>query len=807
MGQETFVTTSELVPAQKPEPSVDDSVFRTIVEGSIQGILIHRDQRPLFVNEAWARIHGLTVDEVLGLPDVLGLIHPDDRERMLGYMRLRMAGRQAPDRYEYRGLHHNGSTIWLENIVRPIEWQGKPAIQAVIVDITQRKHAEHELRESEERFRRGFEHGPIGVFFVDRELKFLRVNRAFCDIVGYSESELCGMNIQDITPQQEQCDGEPCPDTDATDFQDFTIRKQYVRRDGSLVWTRVSSHWVRDDAGEPTNRMTFVENITERVQARQALEASERRFRNLVEGSIQGIIIHREDRPLFVNDAWANILGYSIEEILHAKSTLDFIAPHDRERMQGYRLARARGEPAPSRYEYQGRRKDGSLVWLENNVRVVDWDGRPAVQSTIIDVTERKLRESELVSFNAELERRVLKRTSELEATNVRLHKEIAERNRIEHELRNARALYESLVESIPLCVARKNLEGQFVFANRALRDVLGSNLDGIIGKDDYAFSPPELADKYRADDQRVIQTGEQLDFVEMTNFGRPEGERYIHTLKTPIRDADGIIKGTQLIFWDVTAETRARQAQAQAQEELQHKNRDLTSLLYVISHDLKEPVRAIQSFAMLVVNRYSGQLEEKGRDFLARVIDASSRMQHLLDDVLMLSRAQRTIDPKDPVDLNTIARDVLIQAQARIEETQAQVQIVGTLPTIRGDRRWLNQAVLNLMVNALKFTNPGVAPEIEIAGCEVADGDRILPGIVIRDRGPGVDSEHHERIFELFQRAVSRQVEGTGAGLAIVRQVAEGHLGRAFVRSREGGGSEFVMTFGTTLNGFDPLV
>ncbi len=343
------MTTSELMPPQKPELSVDDSVFRAIVEGSIQGILIHREQRPLFVNEAWARIHGLTVDEVLALPDVLGLIHPDERERMLGYMRLRMANKPAPDRYEYRGLHRNGSTIWLENIVRPIEWQGEPAIQAVIVDITQRKRAEHELRESEERFRRGFEHGPIGVFFVDRELKFLRANRAFCDIVGYGESELKGMSIRDITPQQDSCDDEPCPDTAATDFQDFTIRKQYRRRDGSLVWTRVSSHWVRDDAGQPTNRMTFVENITERVQARQALEASERRFRNLVEGSIQGIIIHRDDRPLFVNDAWANILGYSIEEILQAKSTLDFIAPQDRERLQSYRVARTRGEPAPSR--------------------------------------------------------------------------------------------------------------------------------------------------------------------------------------------------------------------------------------------------------------------------------------------------------------------------------------------------------------------------------------------------------------------------------------------------------------------------
>lgn len=798
------MTSSEMAPSQLTGSSVDDSVFRALVEGSIQGILIHREQRPLFVNDAWARMHGLTVDEVLALPSVVELIHPDDRNRLLGYMQLRMNGAQAPERYEYRGVHQNGSSIWLENLVRSIDWQGQPAIQAVIIDITQRKHAEHELRESEERFRRGFEHGPIGVFFVDRDLKFIRANRAFCEITGFDEQELRGMTTLDLTSAEDQATNELSPDIDSNNFHDVTIRKRYRRRDGSFVWTRVSSHWVRDDAGQPTNRMTFVENITDRVQARQALEASERRFRNLVEGSIQGIIIHRDDRPLFVNDAWAAIFGYSIDEILQAETTLKFIAPHDRERMQSYRVARGRGEPAPMRYEYQGLRKDGVLVWLENNVRLVEWDGRPAIQSTIIDITERKLRESELVSFNAELERRVRERTAELEATNKRLQAEVAERGRVEEELRNARGLYESLVESIPLCVARKNLMGDFLFANRALRDVFGRPLEDIVGKNDYAFSPPELADKYRADDLKVIQTGEQLDFVEMTNFGRPEGERYIHTLKTPIRNTDGTINGTQLIFWDVTAETRARQAQAQAQEELQHKNRDLTSLLYVISHDLKEPVRAIQSFAMLIVSRYSAQLEEKGRDFLQRVIDASSRMQHLLDDVLMLSRAQRTIDLSQEVDLNLVVRDVLIQTQARIEETQAQIQIIGTLPTIRGDKRWLNQAVLNLIVNALKFALPGHVPDIEIAAYEFTEGDRVLPGMVVRDRGPGVEAEHRERIFELFQRAVSRQVEGTGAGLAIVRQVAEGHLGRAFVQPREGGGSEFIMTFGTPRNGLD---
>ena len=158
--------------------------------------------------------------------------------------------------------------------------------------------------------------------------------------------------------------------------------------------------------------MTLVENVTDRVQARLAVESSERRFRNMVEGSIQGILIHRNDRPLFVNDAWAQIFGYSVAEVRDASTTLQFAAPEEHERLQGYREARMSGGSAPNRYEYKGLRKNGTTVWLENSVRVVDWDGGPAIQSTIIDCTQRKLREKELETFNEELERRVAERTA-----------------------------------------------------------------------------------------------------------------------------------------------------------------------------------------------------------------------------------------------------------------------------------------------------------------------------------------------------------------------------------------------------------
>jgi signal transduction histidine kinase len=112
-------------------------------------------------------------------------------------------------------------------------------------------------------------------------------------------------------------------------------------------------------------------------------------------------------------------------------------------------------------------------------------------------------------------------------------------------------------------------------------------------------------------------------------------------------------------------------------------------------------------------------------------------------------------------------------------------------------DKTWATQAIYNLIANALKFSREGEAPDVEVAPYRPEGPGRNAVGIVVRDRGPGIAPEHTERIFQLFQRAVGREVEGTGAGLAIVRQIAERHGGSAWVEPRQGGGSEFIITFG----------
>lgn len=226
---------------------------------------------------------------------------------------------------------------------------------------------------------------------------------------------------------------------------------------------------------------------------------------------------------------------------------------------------------------------------------------------------------------------------------------------------------------------------------------------------------------------------------------------------------------------------------------ELSVVNRDLETLLDIISHDLKEPLRSIENFSQVILERYAVNLEERGRDFFQRMSRASARMRVLLDEIMSLSRARKFELPQKKVSSLILVRVAMKRLEAKIQETGATIRIGGKLPKVIAHPTWAAQAVFNLLDNALKFTCAGRPPEIEVGPYDGPQGS----GIAVRDRGPGVSPDHAKRIFDLFQRAVGREVEGTGAGLAIVRQVAERHGGAAWVRPRKGGGSEFMITFG----------
>ncbi len=168
---------------------------------------------------------------------------------------------------------------------------------------------------------------------------------------------------------------------------------------------------------------------------------------------------------------------------------------------------------------------------------------------------------SALIGRTAQVERLVDRRAAQLRLAKERLEQEVAERKRAEEVIRDSQALYFSLVENLPVNVLRKDLDGRFKFATQSFCDLLGKPLEQIIGKTDFDFYPAELANKFRGDDRRVIETGELFEDVEESKaYGKP---LYVQVMKSPVHDASGKTIGVQVIFWDVTARKRAEEALA----------------------------------------------------------------------------------------------------------------------------------------------------------------------------------------------------------------------------------------------------
>ncbi|RPI87964.1 MAG: PAS domain S-box protein, partial [Planctomycetaceae bacterium] len=510
------------------------------------------------------------------------------------------------------------------------------------------------------------------------------------------------------------------------------------------------------------------------IEAEQALRDSEALYHSLVDHLPLSVL--RKDRQFrytFANKRYLEFAGRDQADVLE-KTDFDLFPEHlAREYRRGDEQVLATGRLFENIESYQ--RPDGEVRWIQVLKSPIYDAQHEAIGTQILlsDVTDRQRAEEALARSKQQLE----ERNRELQQSQL--------------ELQRQTEILESILQSIADGVVVADERGEFLLWNPAAQRIIG------LGATDtprdawpavYGLFQADRVTPFSAESLPLARAirGETVENCELyvRNPERAEGAM-ISVNGMPLRDRDGGVRGGVVVFRDVT-ELKAAEAEIRA------KNADLETLLYVTSHDLREPLRAIENFSKLVVERYADRLDEKGRDFLNRVVRAAGRLDRLLQDVLTLSRVQRTTCPDADIDSEEIVADALRQLEPRIRETSGIVRVIRPLPALHADRRWATQAVYNLVSNAIKYTRAAEPPDIEIAGYEGAEG----VGLVVRDRGMGVPPEYSERIFQLFQRVVGREVEGTGAGLAIVRRVAERHGGKAWVWPRAGGGSEFVVTF-----------
>jgi PAS domain S-box-containing protein len=237
-----------------------------------------------------------------------------------------------------------------------------------------------------------------------------------------------------------------------------------------------------------------------------------------------------------------------------------------------------------------------------------------------------------------------------------------------------------------------------------------------------------------------------------------------------------------QLALHAQQLETRVRERTAELQETVS----ELESFSYSISHDMRAPLRAMQSFAQILAEECGGQVGAEGKDYIRRIIGASDRMDRLIQDVLTYSRVSRTELTLEPIDAEKLL-DGILESYPQFNTPRAQIEIRRPIPRVLANEAALIQCLSNLIGNAIKFVAPGTLPRVEIW----SETNQQRVRIFVRDNGIGIEPEAHEKIFHIFHQ-LDRRYEGTGIGLSVVRKAAERMGGSVGLKSELNRGSTF---------------
>lgn len=363
---------------------------------------------------------------------------------------------------------------------------------------------------------------------------------------------------------------------------------------------------------------------------------------------------------------------------------------------------------------------------------------------------------------------------------------------------------YQSVVDRLPVGVVVLQQKNQadvssfrFLYANPASEATLGISLHTLIDKRLSETFPSSLATLLPELHQVAMQRRAAQDLGDIY-FNGDGIEGYFRTQLAVLPERTILVT-----FHNVTEQKKLEEERKQTElalelynRKLEASNRELEEFAYVASHDLQEPLRKILTFGDRLRGKYQAAFDEVGQDYLARMQNAATRMQSLINDLLNLSRVATRSQPFERVELAGIVADVLKDLEASLEQQSGTVE-VDALPILTADPVQMRQLFQNLIGNALKFHAADTAPMVKITSRIEPNGATTYPmcAISVEDNGIGFEEKYLDRIFQPFQRLHGGQLyEGTGMGLAICRRIVERHGGSITARSQPGVGTTFVV-------------
>jgi PAS domain S-box-containing protein len=735
------------------ELKISEEKYRLIVERANDGIEITQNNKIIYTNNRFAEILGYKLDELKNI-SFSKIFSKQGKLDLKQRQHKRENEESLPNNYETTFVGKNGELIDVDVNYQIIDFHGKSATFAIIRDISESKRLSKELH----KLSTAVQQSPSIIVITDLEGKLEYVNPKFNEITGYTTQEVIGKTPRIL--KSGMISDSVYKKLWNTVLSGNTWRGEFYnkKKNNKFYWENAAITPIYDQEGKMINFLKVAEDITDHKNIEEALRLSEEKYRLIVENANDGIIISQEDELVYSNTRFADILGYSVDELHHFsfKNIYTKQGIHDLFEREKNRLS---GEQIIPIYETTFKKKNGAIVTVNVNYQIIDYHNRPATFAIIRDITERK---------------------------------------QTEEALRKSEKKYKDLFEKSEDAILILH-NGKFTDCNQATVKMLRYNNKNEL----LNMHPSELSPEKQADGKRSLTKANEI--IEMAlengsyrfewNHKRSDGEVFpVEVLLTAvsINEKDQIL---YTVLRDITERKKAEENIRAALEKAEESDRLKSAFLANVSHEIRTPMNGIMGFARLLRQKeLSGETQNQYLDVIEK---SSQRMLNIINDLMDISKIESGQMEVNftKTNINEVIKfisvffepecknnDILLRAYSPLEDKDA---------IIHTDKDKLEAILTNLLKNAIKFTNTG---GIEF-GYEL-NGDKLV--FFVDDTGIGIPKEQQEHIFDRFVQvdsSTSKPYEGAGLGLSISKAFAEMLGGHLQLRSNVKEGSRFYFT------------
>lgn len=512
---------------------------------------VFASERVTKANDALIALYGATREEFIGLTLQSFL----ERNFAVSRDLIRQFFDAGRIHIECENRKCDGTPIWIEgDYICIYDTQGRIAGHfGVQRDISDRKKAEAALRDSEERFRATVEQAAVGITHPDKTGRYLRVNQKFCEIVGYTASELLDRTWMDVTyPEDIDADLAQTKRLFAGEIDSFKMEKRLVRKDGSLVWVNVSASLIQEPLSGAIYSVVVTEDISDRKVAEEALRASEERFRQLAENieSVFWALDIQQQKLIYISPAYAHIWGRNCDDLYASRqSFMDFLHPEDRERVIASFRDIVRGE---HEIEYRIIRPDGEIRWIRD--RAFPIKNKSGEVYRVVGIAE-----------------------------------DISDRKQVQKDLQDAQQMYQQILDAITDTILVKGPDSRIIWANKAFREYCEIDNTQLANVSKNQVKEIDCIKQYLLDDASVFRTGQAIQIYEEPNTSPDGGVRYFDTIKSPIFNTEGQVVMTVGVSRDATERKQSEKALRESEERFRQLAENIQDSFWLVTTELTD--------------------------------------------------------------------------------------------------------------------------------------------------------------------------------------------------------------------------